>query len=131
MILIPERKGYAGSSPGDRTALLQSLQAIKERNERMKTESTPIIRPPQQCRVLSSAYYNDGSIVSDSHMLTWMGEVQIRADPEKDDMWKLCASKDKWVWAEIGDIQVLGRTPGSHYLREYLDNGGNPFTEAP
>jgi len=84
-------------------------------------------RPPLQCRVMSESYYNDGSIVTDSHILTWMGEIQRRADPEKDDQWKLCAPSRKYVWTEVGDIQILGRTPGSHYLKEWLDNGGNPF----
>jgi hypothetical protein len=44
---------------------------------------------------MGDCYYNDGTVVNDSHVLTWLGEIIRRADPEKDNQWKLCASKDK------------------------------------
>lgn len=62
--------------------------------------------------------YNDGKTVDPNHILEWRGDMSRRADPDKDDIWKLYAFKERWVWANRSDIEILGRTPGCHTFRE-------------
>ena len=80
-------------------------------------------RPPKQCRLICIGMaYNDGKTVEPHHVLEWRGELTRRANPEKDDMWKLYAPGERWVWADRSDIEILGRTPGNHTVREMLDD---------
>lgn len=86
-----------------------------------------IPRPPKQCRVaISGLCYIDGTSVNENHLLTWRGDIQRRTDPEKPDLWKLYSSDDLWVWVEEDYLEILGRTPGSHTVKEQIENG-EPF----
>lgn len=84
------------------------------------------IIPPQQCRVIAHGVtYSDGTPVSPSHVLEWRGLVSIRCNPDKDDIWHLECG-EKRVEIEVGDLEILGRTPGHHTMREKLDAGFLP-----
>ena len=79
------------------------------------------LRPPQQCRaIVYGATYNDGTEVSMNHVLEWKGLLWIRCNPEKDDIYRLHASEEKWTELCGHEFEVLGRTPGAHTLQEKL-----------
>lgn len=83
-------------------------------------------RPPKQCRLICyGMIYEDNTDATPQHTLEWRGEILRRSSPEKDDMWKLYASDEKWLWANLSDIEILGRTPGNHTFREKIENGEN------
>lgn len=87
-----------------------------------------IERPPKQCRLICYGMaYNDETEVMPNHILEWRGEISRRANPEKDDLWKLYAPDKRWVWSTVSDIEILGRTPGNHTLQEWIDSGKDLF----
>ena len=82
-----------------------------------------MLRPPLQCRINSKRQheYSDGQLVLPSHILEWKGEIIRRYDAEKNDQWKLyLSSTGQGLWVELSHIEVIGRTPGKHTVKEAI-----------
>jgi len=75
-------------------------------------------QPPQTCRLtVCGCHLEDGTEIKPDHNLEWVGDVQIRYCPDKDNLLKLYAG-DSFTWQEVSCIEFLGRPDKAFSLSE-------------